>query len=60
MADDKSKQGPQERSCINVQERYELDYRCKKYGVSHDELRRTVSKAGVMAEDVEKELKSRS
>jgi hypothetical protein len=59
MADDKTKQGPQDRSRINVNERYELDYWSKKYGVSHDELKRAVSKVGVKAEDVEKELKKR-
>jgi hypothetical protein len=60
MADDKSKQGPQDRSRINVNERYELDYWSKKFGVSEDELKRAVDKVGAMADDVEKELKRRT
>lgn len=60
MADDKSKQGPQDRARINVNERYELDYWSKKFGVSEDELKRAVGKVGVMADDVEKELKRRT
>jgi hypothetical protein len=60
MADDKSKQGPQDRSRINVNERYELDYWSKKFGVSEDELKRAVGKVGVMADDVERELKRRT
>jgi hypothetical protein len=60
MADDKSKQGPQDRSRINVNERYELDYWSKKFGVSEDDLKRAVDKVGAMADDVEKELKRRT
>jgi hypothetical protein len=60
MADDRSKQGPQDRSRINVQERYELDYWSDKFGVSEEELKRAVAKVGVMADDVERELKRRT
>jgi hypothetical protein len=60
MADDKSKQGPQDRSRINVNERYELDYWSNKFGVTPKDLKRAVEKVGVNAKDVERELKSRS
>lgn len=60
MADDKSKQGPQDRSRINVNERYELDYWSNKFGVTPKDLKLAVEKVGVMAKDVERELKSHS
>jgi len=60
MADDRTKQGPQDRFRINVNERYELDYWSNKFGVTPVELKRAVEKVGVMAADVERELKSRS
>ena len=60
MADDKSKQGPQDRSRINVNERYELDYWSNKFGVTPKDLKRAVEKVGVNAKDVERELKTLS
>ncbi len=60
MADDKSKQGPQDRSRINVNERYELDYWSNMFGVTPKDLKRAVEKVGVNAKDVERELKSHS
>lgn len=59
MADDKSKKGTQDRSRIDVHERYELDYWSDKFGVSKEELKDAVARVGVMAKDVEKDLKSR-
>jgi uncharacterized protein DUF3606 len=35
---------------------YELRYWSKKFGVSHDQLKAAVSKVGVMADDVAREL----
>src|SRR2546426_9046404 len=57
MSDDKTKRGPQDRSKINVQEKYEMDYRSKKFGVTRDELRDAVKKVGPSAAAVERELK---
>jgi hypothetical protein len=57
MSDDKNKQGQADRSRINVQERYEVEYWTKKFGCSADELKAAVQKAGVMAKDVEAALK---
>lgn len=46
MADDKSKRGPQDRSKVNLSERYEVDYWTKKWGISEDQLKAAVKKAG--------------
>jgi hypothetical protein len=56
MPDDKNKTGNADRLRINVNEPYELRDWAKKFGVSEDELRRAVTKVGVMAEDVRREL----
>ena len=44
MPDDKTKRGPQDRGKINVQEKYEMDYWSKKFGVTPDQLRNAVEK----------------
>ncbi len=59
MADDKTKKGPQDASRINVHEKYEVEYWTKKFGVTEEQLKAAVSKAGVMAHAVEAELKRR-
>jgi hypothetical protein len=56
MADDKSERGPADRTRVNVNEDYEVQYWSKKFGVSAEQLREAVKKAGVMAADVEKQL----
>jgi hypothetical protein len=56
MADDKNDRGPADRTRVNVNEDYEVQYWSKKFGVSADQLRAAVKKVGVMASDVEKEL----
>jgi hypothetical protein len=56
MADDKSQRGPQDAKRINIQEDYEVRYWSKTMGVSPERLKQAVEKAGVMAEDVRKEL----
>ena len=56
MADDKNDRGPADRTRVNVNEDYEVQYWSKKFGVSPDQLRAAVKKVGVMAADVEKEL----
>jgi hypothetical protein len=59
MADDKNKTGGQDRLRINVNEDYELRDWSKKFGVSPEQLKAAVKKVGVMAADVEKELKKK-
>jgi len=57
MADDTNKRGPADRTRINVNEKWELDYWTKKFGVTPEELRSAVAKVGVMVADVEKQFK---
>jgi hypothetical protein len=56
MADDRNKQGPQDRDRINVNEDYELRDWSKRLGVSPDELKSAVAKVGPMAKDVRQHL----
>ena len=57
MSDDKTKRGPQDRAKINVQEKYEMDYWSKKFGVTRDQLRNAVKRVGPSAAAVEREIK---
>jgi hypothetical protein len=54
--DDRRKRGPQDRARINVHESWEVDYWCKRLGVTPAQLRQAVKKAGPMAKDVRREL----
>ena len=56
MPDDKTKRGPQDRAKINVQEKYEMDYWSRKFGVTPDQLRNALKKVGPSAAAVELEL----
>jgi len=55
MSDDKNKTAA-DRKRINVNEDYELRYWTEKFGVSADELMRTVERVGPMADDVARAL----
>ena len=57
MSDDKSK-GMQDRTRINTEEDSELRYWSKKFGVSQDQFKAAVEKAGNSVSAVEKELKA--
>ncbi|MCU1326433.1 MAG: hypothetical protein JWN34_1803 [Bryobacterales bacterium] len=59
MADDKSKTRPQDAQRINVNEAYELRDWSQKFGCTPEQLKAAVAKVGVMAVDVERELKGR-
>ncbi len=56
MPDERSKAGPADRDRINVQERYELEYWSSKFGVTPEQLKEAVAKAGVMVKDVARQL----
>ena len=56
MADDKSKSGGNDRERINVNQDYELRDWSKKFGVTPEQLKDAVKKAGPMVDDVKKEL----
>ncbi|MGO4682655.1 DUF3606 domain-containing protein [Hyphomicrobium sp. 2TAF46] len=57
MADDRSKKGPQDRSRINLSERYEVDYWTKEFGISESKLEAAVKAVGSSAEAVREYLK---
>jgi len=54
MSDDKTNNGAQDRSRINVNEPYEVAYWTRELGVSEALLREAVAAAGVSAENVRK------
>ena len=57
MSDDKSKAGPADAARINVNEDYEVRYWTHALGISEEQLREAVKRAGVMAVDVRAELR---
>jgi hypothetical protein len=59
MGDDRSKTAPQDADRINVNEDYEVKYWSGKFGVTAAELKAAVKNVGVMASNVEAELKRR-
>ena len=59
MSDDKTKVGFQDRSQININEKYELEYWTKRFGVTVERLRSAVDKVGTSVKAVETELKRR-
>lgn len=57
MSDDLKDRGPQDRSQINVNETWELDYWSDKLGVSKDRLKAAVQAVGTSVDKVKKELR---
>ena len=55
MTDNKSKT-PADRKRMDVNEDYECRYWSQKFGVSADELKRTVARVGPLADDVARAL----
>ena len=56
MADDLKQTGRQDDERINVDQDHELTYWSTKLGISRDELREAVAKAGPMRKNVERLL----
>jgi Protein of unknown function (DUF3606) len=56
MADNLQKRGPADRSRVNVNEPWEIEWWSKKWSISPETLRATVKRVGVMAKDVAKHL----
>lgn len=56
MADDTTNRGSQDRKRINVNEPHEVRYWTQALGVSEAELRESVKRVGVMADDVKRAL----
>lgn len=59
MVDDLQNRGPQDRARVNVNEPWEVRWWCKEFGCTEQQLRDAVSKVGVSAEAVRKELTGR-
>lgn len=59
MSDDKSLRTPADAQRVNVGEDYEVRYWTNKWNVTPEQLRVAVDKVGVMADDVERELRRR-
>jgi hypothetical protein len=57
MADDLNNRGQQDRSRINLGEKWEVQYWTKELGVSEDELRQIIQQAGNNVTDVRQHLK---
>lgn len=57
MSDNLQKAGPQDRSRINVNERWELDYWTRELGVTDEQLREAVKAVGPSAQAVRSHLK---
>jgi hypothetical protein len=57
MADDPSNRGEPDRSRISLQQRHEVDYWTKKFGVSKEQLEAAVNAVGNGVEAVEKHLR---
>ena len=56
MADNLNERGPQDRSRVNVNEPWELQYWSRKFGVSAEQLKDAVKAAGTSADAVGKHL----
>ena len=54
MTDDKSKRGPADRERINIHEPYEVEYWCKHFGCTAEQLKACVRRVGVMVKDVQR------
>lgn len=57
MSDDLTKRGRSDRDRVNIHETHELRYWTERFGVTVDELKRAVARAGTHAAAVEKALK---
>ena len=59
MADDKSKTGGQDRKRIDINQDYEVRDWAAKFGVTPEQLKAAVAKAGTWSDDVQKQLKAK-
>lgn len=57
MSDDLTNRGPADDSRVNIHERWELNYWCKKWAITETVLKQAVKEAGVIVKNVEKWLK---
>ncbi len=57
MSDDKTKRGAQDRSRINLSEKYEVHFWTKELGVTEERLRELVKQHGNSAEKIREALR---
>lgn len=57
MSDDLQNRGPRDRARVNVNEDWEVRWWCKEFGCTEQQLRDTVKRVGVMADNVRRALK---
>ena len=58
MSDNLQDRGPADRARVNVNETHEVRYWTQKFNCTVEHLRTAVAKVGVMADAVERELRS--
>jgi hypothetical protein len=56
MSDDLKKRGPADRSRVNVNEKWEVEWWCNEFRCTEAELRAAVKAVGVMADKVRAEI----
>ena len=56
MADDPKNRGPQDRSRVNLNQDYEVQYWTEKFGISEAQSRQAVQAAGSSADAVARQL----
>jgi hypothetical protein len=56
MADDLKQTGKPDDARINVEQEHELNYWSQKLGVSRDQLKQAVQRAGPLVKDVQRQL----
>lgn len=56
MADDLNRRQPEDPTKVNVNEKWEVDYWTKKWGVTEQQLKDAVKAVGVMTKDVATKL----
>ena len=56
MADDPNKQGQPDRSRISLEQRHEVDYWTKRFGVSREQLEQAVRAVGNSVDAVQRHL----
>lgn len=59
MADNTRDRGPEDGKRVNVNQDWEVKWWCNRFGCTEQQLRDAVRQAGVMADDVERQLRKR-
>jgi len=57
--DDKNIRGPKDSTKVSMDEQWEIDYWCEKFGVTEEELAEAVDEVGDSASDVEEYLSNK-